>query len=89
MPEVTLTMLNREGLHGHPAACFIDAARNFKCAIQVTHKNRTVNAKSILQLLTLGVFGGSVITIRAEGDDAEPAIRTLQNLIESKFGESL
>lgn len=89
MPEITLTMQNREGLHGHPAARFIDAARKFECAIQVTHKDRTANAKSILQLLTLGVFGGSVITIRAEGSDAEPAIHALQTLIESQFGEQL
>ena len=81
-------MQNKEGLHGRPAVCFIDTARKYNCAIQVTHKEKTVNAKSILQILTLGVFGGSTITIQAEGDDADTAIRSLQNLIESKFGDA-
>jgi phosphocarrier protein HPr len=88
MPEITITMQNKEGLHGRPAARFIDTARKYTCAIQVTHKDKTVNAKSILQLLTLGVFGGSTITIHAEGDDADMAISSLQTLIESKFGEA-
>jgi len=88
MPEITIKMQNKEGLHGRTAVCFIDTARKYNCVIHVTHKDITANAKSILQLLTLGVFGGSTITIQAEGDDADTAIRSLQNLIESKFGET-
>ncbi len=87
MHELTITMQNREGLHGRTAARFIDTARQFGCAIQITHKEKTVNAKSMLQLLTLGIFSGSTVTIKAEGEDADKAIRSLQTLIESKFGE--
>ena len=88
MPEITITMQNKEGLHGRTAVYFIDTARKYNSSIHVTHKEKTVNAKSILQLLTLGVFGGSTITIHAEGDDAETAIYSLQNLIESRLGET-
>lgn len=88
MPEITLTMQNKEGLHGRSAAQFIDTARMHACSIHVTHKDRTVNAKSILQLLTLGVFGGSTITIHAEGEDADSAIHSLKTLIETTFGEA-
>ncbi len=85
MPEIALTVHNKVGLHARPAAQFVRTAKQFNCDIKVT---REANAKSILKLLTLGVNQGAVITIRAEGDDAEQALAALEALVESNFGEA-
>lgn len=87
MPEITLTVHHKVGLHARPAALFVQAAKKFKSDITVTYGEREANAKSILKVLTLGVNQGAVITIRAEGEDAEQSLETLEALIEDNFGE--
>lgn len=87
MPEITLTVHHKVGLHARPAASFVQTARQFKSDIKITHGECEANGKSILKVLTLGVNQGAVITIRAEGDDAEKALAALETLIENNFGE--
>ena len=87
MPDITLTVRHEVGLHARPAALFVQAAKRFGSDIRVTHGEREANAKSILNLLALGVGQGAVITVRAEGEDAEPALAVLEALVESNFGE--
>jgi phosphotransferase system HPr (HPr) family protein len=86
MPEITLTVHHEVGLHARPAAVFVKTAKQFCSAIKVTHGEREANAKSILSVLTLGVDQGAVITLCAEGEDADQALETLEVLIEDNFG---
>jgi phosphotransferase system HPr (HPr) family protein len=88
MPETTLTIHHEVGLHARPAALFVQAANQFNCDIKVTHGEREANAKSILGVLTLGAEQGAVITIRAEGEDADQALVELKALVEDNFGEA-
>ena len=88
MPETTLTVHHKVGLHARPAALFVQTAKRFNCDVKVTHGEREANAKSILGVLTLGANQGAVITIRAEGDDAEQSLAALEALVESNFGEA-
>jgi len=55
MPEITLTVRNKVGLHARPAALFVQTAKRFSCDIKVTHDERKANAKSILGVLALGL----------------------------------
>jgi phosphotransferase system HPr (HPr) family protein len=86
MPEITLTVHHEVGLHARPAAVFVKTAKQFCSAIKVTHGEREANAKSILSVLTLGVDQGAIITLCAEGEDADQALETLEVLIEDNFG---
>jgi phosphotransferase system HPr (HPr) family protein len=86
MPEITLTVHNKVGLHARPAALFVQTAKLFESDINVAHKEREANAKSILGVLTLGAEQGAVITIHAEGPDAAQALAALQTLVEDNFG---
>jgi len=87
MPEITLTVHHKVGLHARPAALFVQTAKQFNCDVKVTHGEREANAKSILGVLALGAEQGAVITIRAEGEDADQALVELEALVESDFGE--
>jgi len=87
MPEITLTIHHEVGLHARPAASFVQTAKQFESDIQVTHDEREANAKSILGVLTLGANQGAVITVRAEGVDADEALTALEALVEDNFGE--
>ena len=87
MPEISLTVQHKTGLHARPAAMFVQTANKFKSVIKVKHGEKEANAKSIMGILTLGAGQGAVISIRAEGDDAEQALMALRTLVESNFGE--
>jgi phosphocarrier protein len=93
MKEATVMVNNKVGLHTRPASLFVQAAAKFASNIQVSCKDpetkelREANAKSILGVLTLGVFQGMDITIQAEGEDEETAVTTLAELVKNNFGE--
>jgi len=87
MPEVKVVVTHKVGLHARPAAIFVKAANKFASDIQVTKDDRTINAKSILSVLTLGVNQGSEITLHAEGEDADAALEELVALVKNNFGE--
>ena len=93
MKEIKVIVNNKVGLHARPAALFVQAAAKFKSDIKVScqdqndKKLRTANAKSILSILTLGVFQGTEITIQAAGEDEESAVNALNDLVLTNFGE--
>jgi phosphotransferase system HPr (HPr) family protein len=88
MSEITLTVRHKVGLHARPAALFVQTAKQFKCDIHVSHDQRQTNAKSILGVLGLGASQGTVITISAEGEDADQALAALEALVKDNFGET-
>jgi len=78
---------NKVGLHARPATFFIQKANEFRSLITVEKEERRVNAKSLLGVLSLGIIGGTNITIRAEGMDEETAVEALVKLVQSGFAE--
>lgn len=84
MVERETTIGPAEGLHARPAAVFVKAAKQYASDIKVRKGDREVNAKSSLQILTIGAKKGDAVTILAEGDDAEQAAEALADLISSE-----
>jgi phosphocarrier protein len=83
------TIPNALGLHARAAARFVKAASRFASTIRVSRGERTVDGKSIMGILLLAAARGSVLTIVAEGADAEAAITELCALIDSGFGDAV
>jgi phosphocarrier protein HPr len=88
MPERAVEVVNEAGIHARPAAEIVKAAAKFKSEIVIIKDDLEVNAKSIMGVMMLAAECGATVVIRAEGDDADPAINALANLIASKFGEA-
>lgn len=80
MREIVVTVGHPEGLHARPAARFVQTARRFRSRVWVVYNSREADAKSLLSLLSLGVEQGAVVTIRAEGEDAEQALEALEGV---------
>lgn len=88
MIEQTVTVHNPSGLHARPAAAFVNAAKQFAdTKVWVIKGSTERDAKSILQVLQLGVTSGTVITIRAEGASEAEAVSRLVELVEGGLGE--
>jgi phosphocarrier protein HPr len=80
-------IVNKMGLHARPAMQFVDLANKFTSRITVCKKSQCVNAKSIMELLLLAAAFGTVLTVKAQGQDAESAVEALAKLVADKFGE--
>lgn len=87
MKSIRITVENKVGLHARPATLFVQAAQKHKATITVSFNGKTVNAKSLLGLLSLGAAKDAEITIAAEGSDEEDAVNSLASLIKSDFDE--
>lgn len=87
--ELDLTIANHNGLHARPAAQLVGCAGSFKSAISISLGEKSVNAKSINQVTTLGVRHGAQITLTFAGEDAEAARAAMLKLHGENFGESL
>jgi len=85
MPKIILKITHPVGLHARPASLFVQTASRFKSTVVVACGSRTVDAKSIIGVLSLGASQGSEIEITAEGVDANDALKALQFIVESNF----
>lgn len=82
-----VTIKNSVGLHARPATFFIQKANSYKSSIWVEKDDRSVNAKSLLGVLSLGIVNGMTITLVAVGPDEREALDGLKELIENGFNE--
>jgi phosphocarrier protein len=88
MPERTVQIANKAGLHARPAAEIVKLAARYKAEITVVRDELEVNGKSIMGVMMLAAECGATVRLKAEGPDADAALDALATLIESKFGES-
>ena len=87
MNQEKITIENKTGIHARPASIFVQTATKFKSKIQLQAKGKTIDAESILMIMSMGLVKGTEVTIIADGPDEAEAVKALKDLIESKFGE--
>ena len=87
MQTQDVTIKNRAGIHARPAAMIVQTANNFECEIYLEKDKNSINAKSIMGIITLGAGYNSVIKIQTDGADEEAAIKAIAALFENRFEE--
>ncbi len=85
--ETQVVITNRVGLHARPARLLVQSAAQFQSRIQLQVGEKSANARSIVAVLKLSATLGDTLHIRAEGEDAQEAVRALTELIQRKFDE--
>lgn len=83
----TLTILNETGIHARPASIIAKTTMKFSSDVFIEVRDKSVNAKSIMNILSSGMQKGDEITISASGPDEVEAVETLVDLFNSNFGE--
>ena len=71
------TILAAEGLHARPATTLIKLAKQFKSSTSLQKGDKTVKLNSMLNILSLTLKGGDVITIRIDGEDEQNAVEAM------------
>ncbi len=87
MADLSVQIVNKNGLHARPAAEIVKAAAKFQSDITLRRDDLEVNGKSIMGVMMLAAECGSSIVLSADGADADQAVDALATLIANKFGE--
>jgi len=87
VPSAELTIVNKLGLHARASAKLTKLASDFQSEVWLTRNGRRVNAKSIMGVMMLAAGKGAVVTVEADGADAEAALAAIRALIADRFGE--
>ena len=88
MVERTVRITNAIGLHLRPAGVLARAMMKFECEVTLLAGEKTVNAKSIMNLMAACIKCGDEVTIRCDGADEQAALVEAARLIESGLGET-
>jgi phosphocarrier protein len=88
MPQRTLKIQNKLGLHLRPVSLFVAEASKYRSEIFISKDGMRVNGKSPMGIMMLAAGKDSTITVEAVGDDAEEALDDLEDLVvRRKFDE--
>lgn len=85
--ETTVTVTNELGLHARPAALLARTAQEFTANVTLEADNRQVDAKSILDILSLAACKGTALIVRGKGGDAQECVRSIAQLVRVQFQE--
>ena len=87
MPEATVTIVNRLGLHARAAGKLVNLAKTFSSEITLTRDAEEVDGKSIMAVMLLAAPIGTELLLKVNGEDAQPAFDAVSELIRNRFGE--
>lgn len=87
MIEKTLTIINKLGLHARATMKLVDTATRFQSKVEMVCNNQTVDAKDILQTMSLGAAKGTQVMFIIDGQDEARAMQAIEDLINDYFGE--
>ena len=75
----------KSGLHLRPISQIAETARRFNGDVWIRKADSKVDAKSVLDLMTLNAQFGTSVTLEAAGDGAAELIEELSQLVERNF----
>ncbi|MFB9760476.1 phosphocarrier protein HPr [Ectobacillus funiculus] len=84
MVQQQFVVIADSGIHARPATKLVQAVSKFHADINLEYNDTTVNLKSIMGVMSLGVPKNAIIKITAEGSDAADAIFALQDLMQKE-----
>ncbi len=81
MVERTITVVNETGLHARPAASLVKFVKDFPGEVELIKDGKVANAKSIFNVMSLGISKGTEIVVRVDGENEEENIERLVEFI--------
>lgn len=82
--EKIFKITDETGLHARPATVLVNTASKFNAEISLTYRDKKVNLKSIMGVMSLGIPTQSEITISCNGDDEDAAIAAIEEVLRAQ-----
>lgn len=80
-------VINPQGLHMRPAQLFVTKMTAYPCNVTILFGEKSINAKSIMNLMASCIKQGSEIEICCDGEGEEEALKVALELVESGLGD--
>jgi len=87
MKEKIFTITDETGIHARPATLLVNKAGQYESEVEMHYNGKTVNLKSIMGVMSLGVPKGAEIRVTCAGSDEEEAIEGIAAAIREQLGE--
>jgi len=87
MKEQTFKITADTGVHARPATLLVNQAGQFESEIELHYNDKTVNLKSIMGVMSLGIPKGAEIKVTVSGSDEENAMKSIEEVIKEHLGE--
>ncbi len=84
MEKRDFNVIAETGIHARPATLLVQTASKFASDLNLVYKEKSVNLKSIMGVMSLGVGQGSDVTITAEGEDEAEAIAAIEETMKKE-----
>lgn len=82
-----LEVLTRAGIHARPASLISTIANRYRCSISLVRDTMTINAKSIMGIITLGATYKTKLTLICDGEDEDEAAKEIESAFSRRFEE--
>lgn len=90
MIEKKFKITNESGVHARPATVLVNLCMQYQSSITLDALKKKVDFKSIMGVMSLGIYSGTVITVSAEGIDEEEAMKDISSkIVELNLGKEI
>lgn len=87
MPQVTIAIQNKLGLHARAANKLVDITTQFASVVSIEYNSKSIDGKSIMSIMLLAAAKGSELIITTQGSDETEAMHAITGLINNLFDE--
>ena len=84
MEKLSFVVSDPVGLHARPATILVNQASKFSSNINLIYNGKSVNLKSIMGVMSLGIPTQSEITISCNGEDEDAAIAAIEEVLRTQ-----
>ena len=89
MVSEKLTIINKLGLHMRPAGTFVQTMAGYQSDVRVVCNGRSIDGKSIMQVMTACIKQGTEIEVQCSGPDEREMLAAAAELIRSGLGDEV
>lgn len=83
MIERAVTIQNETGLHARPAASLVQFVKKYDESIEIIVDGKVADAKSIFNVMSLGISKGTEVILRVDGSNEETTVEEVKKFIEN------
>jgi phosphocarrier protein HPr len=84
MVEKIYTITSHSGIHARPATLLVETVSTFISEVFIEYKDKRVNLKSIMGVMSLGIPEDATVKVIARGDDAEQVLNSVNKVMQTE-----
>ena len=84
MEKRQFKIISETGIHARPATLLVQTATRYDSKLHLIYNQHSVDLKSIMGVMSLGVGQNAVITVTADGSDAKQALQAISETLEKE-----